>query len=241
MNLFFKNRFVRGFRGTCVLAPTAGLLLTISAVSRAQDWRYSHDAAGNVIARAPAGAALPQIVGQPVAQVVATGDVATFSVVLADAGGATFQWRFNDGDIPGATNDSFVVPSVSPADAGLYSVTVTNAVGSVASTGAALLIDGDSDMLPDSWELAGFGNLSQSATGDFDGDGVSNLIEFRDGTDPANNASRKVRLTVTSTGGSVLVSPARASYDAGEMVTLTAIPALPNGFRQWEGALTGTE
>jgi uncharacterized repeat protein (TIGR02543 family) len=44
--------------------------------------------------------------------------------------------------------------------------------------------DSDGDGLPDSWELANFGNLSQTAAGDPDGDGVSNLNEYLRGTNP---------------------------------------------------------
>jgi hypothetical protein len=50
--------------------------------------------------------------------------------------------------------------------------------------------DTDTDGLPDDWERAYFGDLSQAADGDFDGDGVSNLDEFRAGTNPKDPASR---------------------------------------------------
>jgi hypothetical protein len=44
--------------------------------------------------------------------------------------------------------------------------------------------DSDNDGLPDPWEIEAFGNLSQNAQGDPDGDGLSNLEEFLGGTDP---------------------------------------------------------
>jgi YD repeat-containing protein len=44
--------------------------------------------------------------------------------------------------------------------------------------------DTDNDGLPDWWEMLHFGNLSQTATGDFDGDGLTNLQEYQMGTDP---------------------------------------------------------
>jgi len=46
------------------------------------------------------------------------------------------------------------------------------------------VVDIDADGMPDSWELAHFGNLSQSGDGDYDSDGISNVQEFLDGTDP---------------------------------------------------------
>ena len=46
------------------------------------------------------------------------------------------------------------------------------------------LADSDGDGQPDEWELAQFGNLDQSGSGDFDGDGISNADEYANGTDP---------------------------------------------------------
>lgn len=47
-------------------------------------------------------------------------------------------------------------------------------------------IDADHDGLPDWWELARFGDLTQGASADADGDGESNLAEYRNGTDPTD-------------------------------------------------------
>ena len=38
--------------------------------------------------------------------------------------------------------------------------------------------------MPDSWEIDYFGNLLQEDYNDYDGDGISNLEEYREGTDP---------------------------------------------------------
>lgn len=46
--------------------------------------------------------------------------------------------------------------------------------------------DSDNDGLEDAWELAQFGNLNQTATGDPDRDGFSNLLESENGTNPNN-------------------------------------------------------
>lgn len=47
-------------------------------------------------------------------------------------------------------------------------------------------LDMDGDGLPDAWEIQNFGNLSQTATGDADGDGLNNLGEYTNGTNPNN-------------------------------------------------------
>jgi hypothetical protein len=44
--------------------------------------------------------------------------------------------------------------------------------------------DTDGDGMRDAWEITHFGGLGQTAAGDFDNDGTSNLDEFRLGLDP---------------------------------------------------------
>ncbi|MEO5714778.1 MAG: LamG domain-containing protein [Luteolibacter sp.] len=49
--------------------------------------------------------------------------------------------------------------------------------------------DSDNDGLDDTWETNYFGGLSETASGDFDHDGTSNLLEYRLGLIPNNGAS----------------------------------------------------
>src|SRR6266849_6643704 len=107
-------------------------------------------------------------------------------------------------------------------------------------TAAVALIDGNGNGLPDSWELSNFGNLNQTATGDFDGDGISNLQEFLDGTSPTNKTSFRSRLTMLADGGLVSVTPAQASYALTDSVTLTATAFPPNAFFAWTGDLAAS-
>jgi hypothetical protein len=65
------------------------------------------------------------------------------------------------------------------------------------------LADTDGDGLPDNWELRYFGSLDDARGGasqDPDGDGLTNLQEFRAGTDPMNGGS-SVRITSVSVAG----------------------------------------
>jgi hypothetical protein len=63
--------------------------------------------------------------------------------------------------------------------------------------------DSDADGMDDAWENLYFGNLSRNGTGDFDGDGLTDLQEFQAGTDPKVAASA-LRLLVTDTAPTVL-------------------------------------
>ena len=48
--------------------------------------------------------------------------------------------------------------------------------------------DSDNDGLPDWWEMKYFGNLNQTAAGDPDGDGWTNLEEYRCGANPLTSS-----------------------------------------------------
>ena len=49
--------------------------------------------------------------------------------------------------------------------------------------------DSDFDNMPDTWEQDNFGTLTNTATGDWDGDGLDNLSEYISGTQPTNDQS----------------------------------------------------
>src|SRR5215831_2935575 len=95
--------------------------------------KYSYDASGDIAAQTVASVLPPKIIGQPVTQIAEPGQIVTFSVVVSDANGMTFQWKFNGTDIPAATGDSIVLANVSAANAAEYSVVLTNSAGSVTS------------------------------------------------------------------------------------------------------------
>jgi hypothetical protein len=204
--------------------------------------KYSYDRSGNLAAQAASAFLPPQITGQPVQQIVEPGQTATFSVVVADASGIAYQWKFNGVAISGATGDSLLVSNAGAANQGQYTVVVTNSAGSVTSAPAALMLDSDHDGLPDSWEIANFGNLtSQTSEGDPDHDSVSNLDEFLDGTNPVSSASFRPRLVAYSdAGGTVAATPTKLSYALGDNVQLTAAAIAPSVFVGWAGDLSGT-
>lgn len=50
------------------------------------------------------------------------------------------------------------------------------------------IVDSDDDGMADTWEITHFGNLDQSASGDFDNDGKSNFKEYAEGENPNSGA-----------------------------------------------------
>jgi hypothetical protein len=125
---------------------------------------YSSDDGGDLISAAQGTPSAPQIIGQPVDQLVSAGDFASFSVVVAVTSGVTFQWAFNGTVIAGATGDSLLLPVVAAANAGQYSVTVTNGAGTVTSSPATLALDTGSITAPPGLCLTAYSDPGGSVT-----------------------------------------------------------------------------
>ncbi len=83
----------------------------------------------------------PSIAVQPLSAAVAVGQAATFSVTAAGSPTLTYQWQRSGTSIPGATTASYTTPPATFADDGaLFSVQVSNSVGNVMSSPAALIL-----------------------------------------------------------------------------------------------------
>ena len=82
----------------------------------------------------------PVITTQPLSQTVAQGNSVLFSVTTAAIPAPTYQWFFNGSAISGATTNTLSFASARSADAGDYTVVVTNELGSVTSAKATLTI-----------------------------------------------------------------------------------------------------
>jgi len=82
----------------------------------------------------------PAIVVQPANQSVPMGLPASF-FVTANGSSLSYQWSKDGTQIAGATGDTYVTPVTQFSDTGsTYSVTVSNALGSAASSSAALTV-----------------------------------------------------------------------------------------------------
>jgi hypothetical protein len=131
------------FRGVAITAPAQTLAVTVSPSASS----YSIISGMQIV---PAGALTPQppaIVTQPQAQTVTAGSSLSFAVTASGAGPLSYQWHFDGADLVDATNATLALNSVATNQAGLYSVTITNSLGSVTSSNASLTVNTISDAL----------------------------------------------------------------------------------------------
>ncbi len=87
---------------------------------------------------APVGDNPPVILVQPYSQAAPISKDASFSVMAVGAPPLSYQWQRNGTNLIGKTSNILSLPNVQPANAGTYTVVITNANGVVVSTGAIL-------------------------------------------------------------------------------------------------------
>jgi len=81
---------------------------------------------------------VPVVTAPPAGATVGLGASVTLSVTVDALPAATYQWKRNGVVIAGATSATYTIASAAAADAGNYTVTVTNLAGSVTSASAAV-------------------------------------------------------------------------------------------------------
>jgi pectate lyase len=136
----------------------------------------------------------PVIVASPQDQSVSPNSAISFTVVAGGSAPLSYQWYFNtNSPIAGATNFLFTLTNVQATNAGIYSVIVSNSVGSTNSAGATLTISGTTNTDAfSSWQSQYFGctNCPQAAPGaDPFGKGISNTNQFLLGLNPVDPMS----------------------------------------------------
>jgi len=82
----------------------------------------------------------PAITGQPLNQTNSAGGNVTFTVTATGTDPLSYQWRHTTTNVPGATANSLMLTNIQTADAGVYTVIITNIAGSVTSSNALLVI-----------------------------------------------------------------------------------------------------
>jgi hypothetical protein len=82
----------------------------------------------------------PIITQQPVGQRIVLNNSFVFNVGVNGTDPFNYQWRFNAGNLLGATNSIYAIPAVITNNTGVYSVVVSNFAGSVTSSNALLVV-----------------------------------------------------------------------------------------------------
>lgn len=82
----------------------------------------------------------PTILTQPASLTVTAGQSASFSASAGGSGPFTYQWRKDAAAIAGAISSTLSLTGVQSADAGDYTLSVSNSVGSVTSAAATLTV-----------------------------------------------------------------------------------------------------
>jgi hypothetical protein len=141
----------------------------------------------------------------PLSLTAVAGQPLTLSARTRGATPMLYRWEHRQGNNPAVLvaermldgdRDFLVLPNVTPADAGTYTLSLTNEVQAAADLSytiaeVTILPDGDGDGLPDGWETD-HGLRPDDPTDaslDLDEDGATNLEEYIAGTDPADPAS----------------------------------------------------
>jgi|GEM_PF-852855 len=121
----------------------------------------------------------PAVTTPPASQTVFAGGTATFSVAATGTAPLSYQWYKDGNPLPGATGATLSFTNVQAANAGSYTVMVSNAAGSATSAAATLSV-----VVPDLyWNLAA-GNFSQDwsvttlITANDDWSGVPSIIGY---------------------------------------------------------------
>ncbi len=103
-----------------------------------------------------------------------------------------------------------------PGQAGVYVVRFTASDGALSDAQSVAIsvraaTDADGDGMEDTWERKYFGNLDRDGRGDFDGDGFSDVEEYRRGSDPGaeNNAPTVPLVLGPRKGAHVTALPAQ--------------------------------
>ncbi|HWQ91629.1 MAG TPA: LamG-like jellyroll fold domain-containing protein, partial [Clostridia bacterium] len=132
---------------------------------------YGAGLAGKPLILAMPGQA-PSITTQPLHFSTTPGQDAVFTVAASGPGTLVYQWKLNGTNLPGATNATLVLSGVTPAQAGTYSVLVSNGSGAVASVGVTLAIY--PLQVTGQWDFE-FGDLRASAGSDLEYRGNTSL------------------------------------------------------------------
>lgn len=173
----------------------------------------------------------PSIIRPPLAEAASEGESVDFRAEVAGSEPLFYQWLKGGVAIPDQTNLSLTLPSLISADAGAYSIRVTNTVGNATSSAANLTVAVEPRGVT-------FGSVSVASGGQVNvpvllrGFGNENAVGFSLDLDTNHFSYVSASLGADAAGGFLAVNEAAASSGrVGLAVTLPTGQAFPAGVR----------
>jgi hypothetical protein len=117
------------------------VVIAFALVDAGNDWWWAID---NIEVTGERGAPeilIPEILSHPQNLSASVGESATFNLVAGGTEPLSYQWRVNGKDINGATKPEFAISAATLADAGAYTVVVSNTAGTANSDAAELIVE----------------------------------------------------------------------------------------------------
>lgn len=213
------------------------LLICGQKLSIATEFAYSR--VGSLAERSTSDIAALSVSVSPEKAAVAPASSIILSATVSGGEPASFQWQKGGVNLPSETSDTLTLSNFSAGDIGGYTAVVTFGGGTVLNDSAEVDIDTDEDGLPDGYETTTFGDLTTSAGSTHsDADGVSDLEEWEDGTNPLDASDYRPRLMLDAVGGIIYPDPDFSSFTLGQSISLTAEPFEGFGFYGWAGDIS---
>ncbi len=148
----------------------------------------------------------PTILAQPADAEVKVTSNAVFTVNASGIPSPNYQWRFGSSNIVGATSSSFTQANVQYSQAGMYSVVVSNTVGTMVSSNAQLSIQTAAPGVFQAAALQPDKTIQLTLTGD---SGALYYVEVS-----TNMVNWSPLTNVTLSGGAVIFSAGSTTSDA---------------------------
>lgn len=188
----------------------------------------------------------PKITEQPKSQTVPFAGNVNLYVQATGSSPLTVQWKKNGTPLSSNYGTSYYVFDATPEDSGIYTVTITNAAGSVTSTGATVTVQAavppKITTQPVSTQVPVGKSLSLSASVDGTGAGSLRYQWYRNGVAIAGATSSYFNLSAvqrTDAGDYKLVVTGIAGSATSQVAKVTVLPPAPPSVSSWPSEFTG--
>jgi hypothetical protein len=204
--------------GTPISGATAASYQTpaVTAADNGAVFTVVATAAGESITSNPAvvtesaTAVAPAITAEPLSKTVTVGQIAAFGVTATGTAPLTYQWNKDGAAISGATSASYTSPAASAADNGAqFTVSVTDAVGSVTSSAAILTVNAAPSI------------LAQPASRTVSAGQTAAFSVSATGTGTLSYQWKKGGVAISGATNPSYTTPATAASDNGAQFTVT--------------------